>query len=174
MKTVYLLRHAKSEWADPGLQDHDRPLNARGRDAAPKMAAYLKAERYHPELVLCSTARRTVETFDLIKKALGPEVEAKFEEGLYLAEQRQLLERLHWIDDVVKTVMLIGHNPGLEQLAHALCASPEDPAEEKLQKRMREKFPTCALAVIKVPAKSWRDVKAGHGRLKDFMRPKDL
>jgi phosphohistidine phosphatase len=138
------------------------------------MAAYLKAERYKPDLVLCSTARRTVETLDLVKKALGGEAEIKFEEGLYLAEQRQLLERLHWVDDGVKSVMLIGHNPGIEQLAHALCAAPADAAEEKLHKRMREKFPTGALAVIKVPAKSWREVKAGSGTLKDFARPKDL
>jgi phosphohistidine phosphatase len=174
MKTIYLLRHAKSDWANPELQDHDRPLNARGREAAPKIAAHLKAERYKPDLVLCSTARRTVETLDLVKKAIGSEVEVKFEEGLYLAEQRQLLERLQWIDDAVKSVMLIGHNPGMEQLAHALCAAPEGGAEEKLHKRMREKFPTAALAVIKVPAKAWREVKAGSGRLKDFVRPKDL
>jgi phosphohistidine phosphatase len=174
MRTIFLLRHAKSDWAHADLQDHDRPLNARGRDAAPKMAAYIETKGYNPELVLCSTARRTVETFDLVKRALGHEVEVKFEEGLYLAEPRQLFERLQWIDDKVKAVMLIGHNPGMAQLAHALSATPDDTDEEKLMRRMSEKFPTCTLAVIKIPAKSWRELKPGSGKLKDFMRPKDL
>ena len=174
MKTVYLLRHAKSDWAHPEMQDHDRPLNARGREAAPQMGAYIKAERYKPDLVLCSTARRTVETFDLVSKALGGAVDVKFEEALYLAEPRQLLERLHWVDEGVKSVMLIGHNPGMEQLAQTLCAPPADAGEEKLHRRMREKYPTCALAVIRMPVMSWRGVKLGTGRLKDFARPKDL
>ena len=174
MRTIFLLRHAKSDWAHVDLQDHDRPLNARGRDAAPKMAAYIEAKRYRPDLVLCSTALRTVETFDLVKKALGHDVEVKFEEGLYLAEQRQLLERLQWIDDKVKAVMLIGHNPGMAELAHALSGAADDADEEKLRRRMSEKFSTCALAAIEAPAKSWRALKPGSGKLKDFMRPKDL
>jgi phosphohistidine phosphatase len=174
MKTVYLLRHAKSEWADPGLKDHDRPLNERGRDAAPRMGAYMKSKRYKPDLVLCSTARRTVATYELIKEALGPGVPVQFEETLYLAEPRQLMERLQWVDDGAKAIMFIGHNPGIAQFALELCASPEDDAEEKSHKRMREKYSTGALAVLKVPAKSWRDVRLGTGRLKDFMRPKDL
>ena len=174
MRTIYLLRHAKSDWADPGVKDHDRPLNARGREAAPAMAAYMKAKRYKPDLVLCSSARRTIETYDLVKAVLGEVVPVKFEETLYLAEPRQLMERARWLDDGVKAVMLIGHNPGIAQFALELCASPEDADAEKLHKRMREKFLTCALAVIKTPAKAWRDVRAGGGTLKDFMRPKDL
>jgi phosphohistidine phosphatase len=173
MKTVYILRHAKSDWADAGLKDHERPLNERGREAAPKMAAYLKAKRYKPGLVLCSTARRTVETCDLIKPALG-DVPVVYEEALYLAEVRALVERLRWLDEDVEAVMIIGHNPGLEQLANGLPASPATEEEERLARRMREKFSTCALAVIKLPVKTWRDVKMGAGALKDFMRPKDL
>ena len=174
MKTIYLLRHAKSDWVDPGVKDHDRPLNARGREAAPAMAAYIKAKGYRPDLVLCSTARRTVETFDLVKAALGEGVAVKFEESLYLAEPRQLMERLRRLDDAVKAVMVIGHNPGIAQVAAELSASPEDEAQEKLHRRMRDKFSTCALAVITARAKSWRDVRSGRGALKDFMRPKDL
>jgi phosphohistidine phosphatase len=174
MKTIYLLRHAKSEWADPGLKDHDRPLNDRGRDAAPRMGEYMKGKRYKPELVLCSTARRTVATFELVKEAIGAGAAVQFEETLYLAEPRQLMERLQWVDEDVKSVMFIGHNPGIAQFALDLCASPKDEAEEKAHKRMREKFSTCALAVIKMPAKTWREAKRGSGTLKDFMRPKDL
>jgi phosphohistidine phosphatase len=173
VKTIYILRHAKSDRSDLALKDHDRPLNERGREAAPQMAAYFKSKRYKVDLVLCSTARRTVETYDLVKEALGGAT-VTFEESLYLAEQRQLVERLKWVEDDVKAVMIIGHNPGLEQLANGLCASPKDQDGEKLHRRMREKFSTAALAVVKMPVKSWRDVKPGAGTLVDFMRPKDL
>ena len=174
MKTIFLLRHGKSDWGDPALKDHDRSLNERGRAATPRMGAYIKAKRYKPEIVLCSAARRTVETCDLINVALGGGLNIKFEESLYLAEQRQLLERVRWVEDDFKSAMIIGHNPGLEQFANALCASPKDAESEKLHRRMREKFSTCAFAAIKVPAKTWREVKAGSGALIDFMRPKDL
>jgi phosphohistidine phosphatase len=174
MKTLYLLRHAKSDWGDPALKDHDRSLNERGRDAAPKIGAYLKSKRYKPETILCSTARRTVETFDLIKSAAGAGSNVKFEETLYLAEVRHLTERLRWLDDELKSAMIIGHNPGMEQLANALPRTPASAAEEKLHRHMREKFSTCALAVIKLPVKVWRDVKPGIGTLVDFVRPKDL
>ncbi len=173
MKTVFLLRHAKSDWSNAGLEDHDRPLNARGRDTAPQMADYIKSKHYRPALILCSTARRTIETYDLIKDVLG-DAPVKFEEDLYLAEDRHLWGRLHWLDDAAKSVMFIGHNPGLEQFANALTASPKRESEEKLHKRMRDKFSTCALAVIKLPADTWRAAKRGTGKLHDFMRPKDL
>jgi phosphohistidine phosphatase len=174
MKTIYLLRHAKSDWGDAALSDHDRQLNERGRDAAPRMGAYMKAHRYKPDLVLCSTARRTRETFDLVKGDLGRGVSVEYEEGLYLAEPRHLMQRLRLVDDAVTAVMFIGHNPGIAQFAIELSGSPKDAAEEKVHRSMREKFSTCALAVIESPAKSWSDVRAGGGALKDFMRPKDL
>jgi phosphohistidine phosphatase len=172
MKTIYLLRHAKSDRGDLSLKDHDRPLNDRGREAAPNMAAYMKGKRYKPDVVLCSTARRTVQTYDLIKDVV--DAKAVFEESLYLAEQRHLLERLKWLEDDLKSAMIIGHNPGIEQLANVLSASPKDLDGEKLHRRMREKFSTCALAVIKAPVTSWRDLKPSGGKLVDFMRPKDL
>jgi phosphohistidine phosphatase len=174
VKTVFLLRHAKSDWGQSGLKDQDRQLSERGREAAPRMGAYIKAKRYKPDTILCSTARRTLETYDLIKDVVGEGSKVKFEESLYLAELRHLIERLKWLDDGLKSAMIIGHNPGLEQLANALPHSPKTEAEEKLHRRMREKFSTCALAVIKLPVKAWRDVKPGVGTLADFMRPKDL
>jgi phosphohistidine phosphatase len=174
VKTVYLFRHAKSEWADPGLKDQERPLNERGKKAAPQMAAYIKSNKYKPDVILCSTARRTVETFDALKEALGDDLDVRFEDAIYLAEPNRLLERLKWLDDDIKSAMIIGHNPGLQQLALQLARSPEDHDEEKLHKRLREKFSTAALAVIKVPIKAWTDLKEGLGRLADFTRPKDL
>lgn len=173
MKTLYILRHAKSDQGDGSMRDHDRPLNTRGREAAPKMGAYLKAKGYKPDLVLCSTARRTIETCDLIRPSLG-DITVAFEAGLYLAEARSIIDRLRRLDDGVGAAMVIGHNPGLEQLAAGLSASPKTEDEERLHRRMREKFSTCALAVIKFPVKTWRDVKLGAGVLGDFMRPRDL
>jgi phosphohistidine phosphatase len=174
VKTVYLLRHAKSGADDPALKDHDRMLNERGREAAPKVGAYIKLKLYRPDTILCSTALRTIETFDLIKEALGGRSNVKFEETLYLAELRHLIERLRWLDDGLKSAMIIGHNPGLEELANNLPRTPANATEEKLHKRMREKFSTCALAVIKLPAKAWREVNPGTGTLIDFVRPRDL
>jgi len=173
MKTLFILRHAKSDRDNPALKDHDRPLNERGREAAPKMAAYIKSHGYKPDVVLCSTSRRTVETYDLVKAALG-EVPVKFEETLYLAEKRHLIDRLRWLEDDATSVMIIGHNPGLEELANAMAASPKKEKDEKLHRRMREKYSTAALAVIALPVTAWRDVKPGTGKLVDFMRPKDL
>lgn len=173
MKTLYILRHAKSDQGDGSVRDHDRPLNGRGREAAPKMGAYLKAQGYKPDVILCSTARRTVETCDLIRPSLG-DMTVAFEEGLYLAEARTILERLRRLDDAAGSAMVIGHNPGLEQLAGGLSASPKTVDEERLHRRMREKFSTCALAVIKFPIKTWREAKPGAGVLSDFMRPRDL
>ena len=173
MKTIYILRHAKSDQGDGSVKDHDRPLNARGREAAPAMGAYLKAKGYKPALILCSTAKRTVETCNLVRPSLG-DMTVTFEEGLYLAEARAILERVRRLDDAVDSVMVIGHNPGLEQLANGLSASPANEAGEKLHRRMREKFSTCALAVIEFSAAAWREVKTGGGVLRDFMRPRDL
>jgi phosphohistidine phosphatase len=174
MRTVYLLRHAKSDWGETGMKDHDRPLNERGRNAAPKMADYIESKRYEPDLVLCSSARRTVETCHLIRSALGDDAVVNFEEDLYLAEETHLFERLRSLEDDVKSVMFIGHNPGMEQFANALAASPKRERDEKLNKRMGEKFSTCALAVIELPIEAWREAKPGMGKLRDFMRPKNL
>ena len=174
MKVVYLFRHAKSDWAEAGLKDHERPLSERGKKAAPQIAAYIKSKKYRPDLILCSTARRTVETYDALKEVLGDSVSVRFEDSIYLAEPRHLMDRLRWLDDDVNSVMIIGHNPGMAQLALQLAQSPKDGEEEKSHKRMREKFSTGALAVIKIPTKTWADLKEGHGRLADFVRPKDL
>ena len=137
------------------------------------MGAYLKTKGFRPDVILCSTARRTVETCDLVRPSLG-DMTVVFEEGLYLAEARAILDRVRRLDDGLGSAMVIGHNPGLEQLADGLSASPKTEDEERRHRRMREKFSTCALAVIQFPAKTWREIKLGGGMLIDFMRPRDL
>lgn len=173
MKKVYILRHAKSDQGDGSIDDHERPLNARGREVVPRVGAYLKGKSYKPDLILCSTARRTVETCELVRPSLG-DMTVTFEAGLYLAEAQTIIERLRRLDDTLGSAMVIGHNPGLEELADDLSQSPKTSDEERLHKRLREKFPTCALAVITLPVKRWRELKPGTGTLVDLMRPRDL
>jgi phosphohistidine phosphatase len=168
MRRVYLLRHAKSSWKDHSLADRDRPLAGRGRRAAKAMAAHLQAEGVRPDLVLCSPARRTRETLERIEGAFGGPVEASFEDALYGAGEAELLARLEALPQEVGSVMLIGHNPGLEELALALASKGTGLA------RLREKYPTAALATIDLPAERWSAIERGSGELVGYIRPRDL
>lgn len=170
MRTLYLLRHAKSCWDDPALNDFERPLNGRGRQAGRAMALHLVQAAIRPNLVLCSTARRTRETWAAIEEAL-PGVPALFEDGIYEAGREQLLERLRGLDDTILSAMLIGHNPGLERLAAALAAGRGDADSVA---RMEAKFPTGALAKLDCPVTRWTDLAEGACQLAAFVRPKDL
>jgi phosphohistidine phosphatase len=168
MKRVYLLRHAKSSWKDSSLADRDRPLARRGRRAAKSMAGHLEAERIRPDRVLCSPACRTRETLERIEGAFGDRVETTFDEALYAASEAGLLARLEALPEDVGSVMVIGHNPGLEELALALAAEGPGLA------RMREKYPTAALATIDLPATRWSELERGSGELVGYVRPADL
>jgi phosphohistidine phosphatase len=168
MKRVYLLRHAKSSWKDRSLADRERPLAGRGRRAAQAMAAHLEAEGVRPELVLCSRARRARETLERVRVAFGDEVEVLFEEALYGATEAGLLARLRALPGQVGSVMVIGHNPGLEELALALSSEGAELA------RLREKYPTAALATIDLPAERWSALHRGSGALVAYVRPRDL
>jgi phosphohistidine phosphatase len=165
---VYLLRHAKSSWKDDSAADRDRPLAGRGRRAAKAMAGYLEAEQIRPDLVLCSPALRTRETLQRVAGAFGDRVEARFDEALYGASEPELLARLKALPEEVGSVMLIGHNPGLEELALALASDGEGLA------RMRAKYPTAALATIDLPAERWSVIERGSGELVGYVRPRDL
>jgi phosphohistidine phosphatase len=168
MKRVYLLRHAKSSWKDRTLADRDRPLARRGRRAAKAMARHLDAEEIRPDLVLCSPALRTRETLERIEPGFRGEVEARVDEHLYGASEASLFERVRTLPDELGSVMLIGHNPGLEELGLALASEGEGLA------RMREKYPTAALATIDLPADRWSAIERGSGELVGYVRPSDL
>jgi phosphohistidine phosphatase len=116
MKRLYFLRHAKSSWKDTSLADHDRPLAGRGRRAAKTIARHVREQGIEPELVLCSLARRARETLDRIEPALGTPT-IRVEGDLYAASGPALLDRLRDVPHTVESVMLIGHNPGLQDLA---------------------------------------------------------
>jgi phosphohistidine phosphatase len=168
MRTLMLLRHAKSSWSDPGLADVDRPLSPRGERAARRIAEYLRRNGIRPSLVLCSPARRTRQTLDAIEPALGTTCAVELAPELYGASAETLLERLRAVPDSADSVLLIGHNPGLEELALMLA---ERGAELP---RLREKFPTAALATIVVRHDSWEALGPGCGELVDYVVPREL
>ena len=163
-KRLLLLRHAKSSWDDPELADYDRPLAARGRKAAKLIGAHLRREQIRTSLVLCSSARRARETLDLVA-ASG---EIQIEPELYGASADQLLERLRRVPDEVDAVMLIGHNPGLQDLALALASTGPELA------RLKRKFPTAALATLTLPETSWRELAEGNAQLASYVVPEQL
>jgi phosphohistidine phosphatase len=170
---LLLFRHAKSDWSKD-VDDHDRPLGARGRNAAPAMALYMAQKGYLPALVLCSTARRTRETLDLLLPSWPTKPPARYERSFYLADWPVLLSAVKKAPARTSPLLVIGHNPGLEQLAIALALQPKTSAERARLERLAHKFPTAALAVLDFQGSSWRDLSLGSGQLIDYVRPKDL
>jgi phosphohistidine phosphatase len=164
--TLYLLRHAKSSWADPTLPDHERPLAPRGRRDAKRIAKHLVRIGYEPELVLCSSAARTRETLELVRPALKTS-RVLFEDELYAATSDELLARIRLVPDPVESVMLIGHNPSLQQLALVLASAGDE------LRRLETKFPTGALATI-VLTKSWGGLAPDDAVLMAYVVPKQL
>ena len=169
-KTLYLLRHAKSDRSDADAADFDRPLAPRGRRDAPALAAYMQSRGYRPDLILCSPAKRTRETLELIRPMLGQDIPTKFDRKLYLATAEGIQRRLHEIADSAANVLLIGHNPGLERLAAILARRGDRTALA----RLREKYPTSGLAVIVLHIDRWQQAEPGVGTLTDFMAPAAL
>ena len=162
MKRIVLLRHAKSSWDDPALSDHDRPLAPRGRRAIAMVADHVRANGLRVDLVLCSSALRARETLERLGDAFG-EAEVLVEDGLYAASDDELLERLRRLPDEVGSVAMIGHNPGLHDLAVALTRAG----------RTLERYPTGALAELSFDG-AWSELGSGHSKLVDFVKPKDL
>jgi phosphohistidine phosphatase len=170
MKNLILMRHAKSAWDDPHQKDIDRPLSTRGRKAAPRMGEWLAGEAYRPDVVLCSAARRTRETLDLLRPHLPKSVAIEFLQGLYMAAPREMMTEIGKVPATAETVMLIGHNPGIGSLAALLAGS----GEEQALGPMHGKFPTAAIAVLGFNVGKWTETVPGSGILRTFMRPRDL
>jgi len=168
VRTLYLLRHLKSSWDEAGLPDHERPLAPRGRRAGKKLARHLRQERVAPDLVLCSTATRTRQTFEAVKAALGDPV-VRFLPELYAASEATLLAAVRAVGPRTRSLLLIAHNPGLEDLAVGLAARGDG---EALQ-RLGEKFPTGAFATLAFPG-DWAALEPGGGELVDIVVPREL
>ncbi len=171
MRQLMLLRHAKSAWDDPALDDRDRPLNARGRLAAAGLRNVMETVGLQPDLVLVSPARRTMQTLEALSPWPKPAPTIEPMEALYLADAEQLMAVIRAIPADRTHVLVIGHNPGLHELSMLLGAT-DGPASED-ERRLLEGFPTGALAEFAVAAE-WAQLRAGTGRLRRFVDPRDL
>ena len=170
MKTLILMRHAKSSWADPGIDDRDRPLNKRGRSAAPVMARWLEMRGLRPGRVLCSSSRRTRETAALMRETVPWLPEPEVSGALYHAGPGTLLEHLRRLPGGCDSVLVIGHEPGLGALLRMLggrTAAPEC-------RRAYGHFPTAAMAVLEADIGDWRDLGADRVEFVAFAVPREL
>jgi phosphohistidine phosphatase len=169
---LLLLRHAKSSWDDPRLGDHARPLSKRGRRAAAAMRRAMAELELVPDVVLVSSARRTLETLEALEPwEESPLVEAM--DALYLATAGQMLEVLRGVAETARSVLLVGHNPGLQDLAVLLVGGREAAMAHPIGRQLAERYPTAGLAEFAVTG-AWRTLDAGGGRLLRFLDPRDL
>jgi phosphohistidine phosphatase len=162
---LILVRHAKSAWDDPAAADHDRTLNARGRDAAARIGAWLVAEGHLPDAALVSTATRTRQTWDLIAAQLPEPPEPRFLSALYHAPPEVMLGCLHKAEG--RRVLMLGHNPGIAAFARWLLDRP--PRHPRFAD-----YPTCATLVAGFPAAAWAEVTPGSGEALAFVTPREL
>ena len=170
MLRLLLLRHAKSSWDEPGLADFDRPLNARGRQAAPLVGRYMVENALQPARVLSSTARRARETLALILPILDAEMTIDLTRDLYDSIEADYVTAIQAVTGGESPLMVVGHNPAMEDTAHRLVGE----SEPGLIGEMERKYPTGALAVIDFDVPAWSKIAPGTGVLKDFVQPRGL
>ncbi|MHB8806435.1 MAG: SixA phosphatase family protein [Anaerolineaceae bacterium] len=162
MKKVFLMRHAKSSWKDANIPDHDRPLKKKGEKDVKAMAKMLKRKKHLPDFILCSSAERAKQTAIIFKKASSFEGKLEYNDKLYMAEVPDLISALKNVPKKAKSVMIIGHNPGLEALLQTLTGKVET-------------LPTSSIAHISIPIEEWSELNNEvEGKLKKLWRPKDL
>ncbi len=167
-KALYLLRHAKSSWADASLSDHDRPLQAKGQKRAGRLRDFLAENGIRADLVLCSSALRARQTYDIVAPALG-DPELKVDERIYGADVDDALALLRAVDERYDNVMLVGHDPTLRLLALTLAMTATGDARDRIDR----KFPTSGLATLTFGDASWGAVGKGVGHLEAFHVPED-
>jgi phosphohistidine phosphatase len=172
MKRLFLLRHGKAQPADGSTEDFDRTLMLGGMQDAAAMARYLRKNDHIVELILCSTSARTTQTAELVLHELQSEIE--YRDALYLADATKLLAAVRGAPATANSLMLVGHNPGLEMIATVLAREPVRRKERARHEALEEKFPTSALAILDFDVGRWRDVEKGAGKLVDFVRPRDI
>lgn len=169
MKTLTLLRHAKSGWDDGVARDFDRPLNPKGRRAAQTMGRHLRDDGYRFDRVVASPAQRVVETLAEVADGYGAALPIEWDRRLYLASAATLLDLVHETPDAADHILLVGHNPGLEDLVLTLV--PDDGAETR--DAVEAKYPTASIAQM-TWAGDWTSIRSGGATLARFIRPRDL
>jgi len=172
VKRLFLLRHAKAVPAEPGMDDAERPLMLSGVEDAGAIARYARKNEYAVDLILCSPSARTAQTAELVLKDLKAAME--YRNTLYLAPAAKIVAAVRGAPVAISALMIVGHNPGLEEAAALLAREPVRRKERARREVLEEKFPTGALAVLEFDVKRWRDVAQGQGKLIDFVRPRDL
>lgn len=170
MLKLMLFRHAKSSWATPDLADFERPLARRGEKAAPRMGLLIKEQGLLPDLVFCSPATRTRQTLVLALKAMKAEPKVIFDESFYLGQPSAILSRLCAVKSHPQTIMVVGHNPGIHELALELVGN----SGRGEVSRLFGKFPTASLAVIQFACKSWSDIQRCQGELALYVTPRQI
>jgi len=170
MPTLLLLRHAKSDWAGLGLADHERPLSRRGERAAAELAGHFRRAGLAPDLVLCSSARRTVDTLAALRSALPAAVAVRVTDALYEVGPGAILDEVRQVPDTVELLLVVGHNPGMAGLAMGLAGPDGDP---QALRAMALKYPTGGLATLEFDG-AWPALAWGAARLTGFIRPRDL
>lgn len=170
MKRLAILRHAKSSWDEPDIDDLNRPLNERGWKAARRMGRELKHRCMHFDLVLASTAARVRETIDGLQEKYAFGAPIRFEPGIYMASAEQLLSLIRALPDAVDAPLLVGHNPGLQRLLVELAHDDGS----GLRHRVAQRYPTAALAVVQLPAHRWEMVEPGSGEIVELILPREL
>lgn len=171
MKTLGLFRHAKSDWNDARLRDFDRPLNKRGRYGAGLMGLHIRDHGPPWQRIIASPAVRVTQTVDLASEAAGGVPPVNWDRRIYLASSPTLMDLLREVDGDPASILMIGHNPGLEDLIFDLV--PDD-GSSPLRDEVEEKFPTAAYAVLELAIDRWRDIDDGCARLVHLKRPRDL
>ncbi|MEM8799367.1 MAG: histidine phosphatase family protein [Pseudomonadota bacterium] len=169
-----LLRHAKSDWGENVRRDFDRPLNARGRAASERMAKFFAANEFDPDLVLVSPARRTMETLDIISRTCPWARAAVPDDALYMITLDELLGKVRDLPNMHDHVLIVGHNPGLEQLAAEIAAPNSISHDDAAMARLRSRFATGALAEFDCHIDKWKDMAPRTASLRRFTKPKDL
>jgi phosphohistidine phosphatase len=160
MKTLYLLRHAKSSWKEPGLRDFDRPLNGRGREEAPLVGRFLRKRKLRADLILSSPAARARQTAALVKEAAGLSAKLLYDERIYEADAARLLEVVTRAGESAGALLLVGHNPGMEELLLLLTGEVRQ-------------MPTARLACVALEVGEWTEVRVGAGRLEWLVQPEE-
>ena len=169
MRILYVLRHAKSDWGDSSLKDFDRPLNGRGWKAAKAMGHEMRQRDLVPDLVLVSPAARTKETLVRAEEGFGEPFNAEEVRSIYLAETETLIDLVRAAPAEARRLMIVGHNPGMHEVVLAMTGGPRELREE-----VASRFPTAALAEISFDVADWSAVTLGSGRIRSFVKPRDL
>ncbi|MBN9061651.1 MAG: phosphoglycerate mutase [Rhizobiales bacterium 65-9] len=169
MRRLILLRHAKSDWPE-NVADHDRPLDERGRAQAPLMGRYLAEERIIPDVAIVSTARRTQETWRLASEAFSEAIPRRDEPRLYAASADMAIHVARGAEGDPRTLLMVGHNPSFHEAAAMLTGHGDRYAFA----RLKERFPTCAMAIIDFAVENWSEIAPRGGRLDRYLTPKSL